>query len=381
MVLLLAAACGAVVGNLYYAQPLLGVIGPALHMEPRAASLIVSLTQLGYALGLVLLVPLGDLLENRRLMVLTILSAIPALLLAATAQSGTQMLAAAALIGVTSVAVQMIIPLAAHMTPEHQRGQVVGTVVSGLLTGILLARPIASGLTALSGWRIVFYLSAALMLVLAVVLRARLPERQPEHQPGKRSSYAALLASLVMLPVRVKVLRQRALVQAACFAGFSLFWTGAPLLLMREFGLTQAGIALFGLAGAAGTFVAPLAGRLGDRGYVRPGTFAALVLLCLSFGIAWLGEAVHSVLLLALAAIVLDAGVQTSLVLGQRVIFSEAPEMRSRLNGLFIALFFLGGAAGSAVTGALLQHGGWAALCALGAVLPLAALAYYARAR
>ncbi len=377
MVALLAASCGIVVANIYYSQPLIGLIGPAVHMSAHGASLIVSLTQLGYALGLLLLVPLGDLVENRRLVVVTITASIPALLLAGFAHSGEAMLVAGGLIGLTSVAVQMLIPLAAHLSPERRRGRVVGNVMSGLLFGILFARPVASIIADVSSWRVVFCLSAVVMAVLAVVLSRALPRRVP----AGGQHYGALLASLFALPVRLPVLRQRALYQAACFAGFSLFWTGVPLYLAQNFGFTQRGIAAFALAGAAGAFAAPIAGSLGDRGYARSGTVVALTAIAAAFGIAWVGGRVHSVVVLAVSGIVLDAGVQTCLVLGQRTIYTMAPEMRSRLNGMFMAIFFLGGAAGSAVTSTLLIHGGWPGLCALGGALPLAALGYFAIAR
>lgn len=373
IVWLLAASCGIVVANIYYSQPLLALIGPALHMRPRAESLIVSFTQLGYALGLVFLVPLGDLVENRRLVVITVAAAILPLLLAGVAWNGQVMLAVSVLIGLTSVAVQMLIPIAAHLTPEAARGKVVGLVTSGLLFGILFSRPVASAIAAFSSWRLVFFISAALMAGLALLLSRMLPYRKPEAN----HHYGALLASLFSLPLRFPILRQRAAYQAAAFAGFSLFWTGAPLYLAHGFGFTQRGIALFALAGAAGAFAAPVAGHLADRGYTKAGTLASLVGVTVAFGIAAAGAFFHSVLVLALAAIVLDAAVQTSLVLGQRSIYVLAPELRSRMNGIFMAMFFLGGAAGSAATGPLLVNGSWMELCMVGALLPLFALAYF----
>jgi len=377
MVLLLAAACGIVVANIYIAQPLVGMIGPAVGLSARDASLIVSLTQSGYALGLILLVPLGDLLENRRLVVLTVAASIPGLLLAGIAHSAPAMLAAAILIGIPTVGVQMLVPLAAHLAPDATRGRVVGNVMSGLLAGILLARPVASLIASAAGWRAVFFAAAALIAVTTLVLRATLPYRQPET----KAHYGALLASLFSLPVTQPVLRRRALLQAACFAGFSLFWTGAPLLLARDFGFTQRGIAVFALAGAAGALAAPIAGRLADRGHSRAGTLAGLLAVAGGFAIAWAGAAVHSYLMLALAGLVLDAGVQTNLVIGQRAIYALAPELRSRLNGMFLAIFFLGGAAGSALTSPVLQGLGWCGICALGMALPLAALVFQQRDR
>jgi len=377
MVGLLAASCGIVVANIYYSQPLVGLIGPALRMGPRAESLIVSLTQLGYAAGLLFLVPLGDLVENRRLVVATITAAILPLILGGLAWNGMMMLAVSALIGVTSVAVQMLIPLAAHLTPVARRGRVVGLVTSGLLFGILFSRPAASAIAAYGSWRAVFFISAGLMAGMALLLSRTLPYRKPEAD----HHYGALLASLFTLPVRFPVLRQRAAYQAACFAGFSLFWTGAPLYLAQAFGFTQRGIALFALAGAAGAFAAPMAGHLADRGHTKAGTLGSLLGVPVAFVIAALGAAMHSVLVLALAGIVLDGAVQTSLVLGQRSIYILAPELRSRMNGVFMAIFFFGGAAGSAVTGLLLAHAGWGGLCAAGALLPLLALAYFLTTR
>jgi predicted MFS family arabinose efflux permease len=307
--------------------------------------------------------------------VLTVAATIPGLLLAGVAHSAPMMLAAAILIGIPTVGVQMLVPLAAHLAPDATRGRVVGNVMSGLLAGILLARPVASLIADAAGWRAVFFAAAAAMAATALLLRFTLPHRQPETQ----ERYGALLATLFALPFTQPVLRRRALYQAACFAGFSLFWTGAPLLLARDFGFTQRGIAVFALAGAAGALAAPIAGRLADRGYSRGGTLGGLLAVAGGFGIAWVGAWVHSYLLLALAGVVLDAGVQTNLVIGQRAIYALAPALRSRLNGMFLALFFLGGAAGSALTSPVLQAFGWPGICALGIMLPLAALMMFLR--
>lgn len=372
MVLFLAMSCGIIVANLYYTQPLLGSIGPDLHMSPLAVSLIVSLTQLGYATGLLFLVPLGDLVENRKLIVVTVLVAIPPLLLAGCAWNRQIMLLVGFLTGLTCVAAQMLPPLAMHMTPPAARGRVVGTITSGLVFGILLSRPLASAITAYGSWRMVFFLSAGLMAVLALLLSRKLPFRKPEAG----HHYGTLMLTLFGLPRRFVVLRQRAVYQAACFCGFSMFWTGAPLVLMHQFGLTQRGIAVFALVGAAGALSAPVAGHLADRGYSRVTTIICLLGVPVAFAIAWAGVALHAVAVMALGGVVLDAATQTSLVLGQRAIYMLAPELRSRVNGMFMALFFLGGASGSAITGEVLAHGGWHALCVLGALLALLALGY-----
>jgi len=377
LVFLLAASCGVIVANIYYAQPLVGLIAPAIGLSRGTASLIVTLTQLGYAAGLLLLVPLGDIIENRLLLTVAVACAIPPLLLAALAHSGTVFLAASAAIGLTSVAVQMLVPLAANLAPDHLRGRIVGNVMAGLLLGILLARPVASLIADAFGWRAVFWSSALAMLLLAVVFRTVLPERKPDSRQG----YGALLASLLALPIREKLLRRRAIYQSAAFGCFSLFWTAVPLLLAEKFGFSQAGIAAFALVGAAGALAAPVAGRLADRNFGRIGTAWALVSIAAAFAVAACGGILlHSVVVLAFAGVVLDAGVQACLVFGQRAIYGLAPAMRSRLNGVFMAIFFCGGALGSALTSPVLQHFGWAGICAMGVTAPLLALGYFARA-
>jgi len=372
LVVLMALACGVVVANIYYAQPLVGLIGPAVGLSPETASLVVTLTQVGYGAGLVLLVPLGDLLENRRLVVVTLCSTVVALLVAAVAPTASLFLTAAFLIGVTSVAVQMLVPLAAHMAPEASRGQVVGNVMSGLLLGILLARPVSSLIADSLGWRAVFGLSAVAMIGFAVLLWRVLPQRRPKGQ----SSYGTLLGSLGRLLVRTPVLQRRTVYQTMMFASFSLYWTSVPLLLMgAPFHLSQRGIALFALSGAAGALVAPIAGRIADRGWTRPATGFALAMAALSFFVARAGEG--SIALLVLAGLLLDMGVQMNMVLGQRAIYSLGAETRSRMNAIYMAIFFLGGAAGSALAGYAFAVGGWAPVTWIGFAFPALGLLFY----
>lgn len=376
LVMLMALACGVVVANIYYAQPLVGLIGPAVGLSPETASLVVTLTQVGYGAGLVLLVPLGDLLENRRLVVATLCSTVAALLVAAVAPTASLFLAAAFLIGVTSVAVQMLVPLAAHMAPEASRGQVVGNVMSGLLLGILLARPVSSLIADSLGWRAVFGLSAVAMVGFAVLLWRVLPQRRPTG----RSGYGALIGSLGRLLVRTPVLQRRTVYQTMMFASFSLYWTAVPLLLMgAPFHLSQRGIALFALSGAAGALVAPLAGRIADRGWTRPATGFALAMAALSFFVAQagVGAGEGSIALLVLAGLLLDMGVQMNMVLGQRAIYSLGAETRSRMNAIYMAIFFLGGAAGSALAGYAFAVGGWAPVTWIGFAFPAIGLLFY----
>ncbi len=376
MIFLLASACGLIAANIYYAQPLAGLIGAELGFSPETTGLIVTLTQIGYGLGLLFVVPLGDLVENRRLIVTTVAMAILALLGAALAPHAGLFLVAVFLVGISSVAVQMIVPMAAHMTPAAMRGRVVGSIMSGLMVGIMLARPVSSVLSEFVTWRGVFAISAAVMAVLAVVLYRLMPRREPDA----RLAYSALLLSMGKLAATTRLLQRRALYQASMFSAFSLFWTVTPLYLSSPaFNLSQTEIALFALAGAAGAIAAPIAGRMADRGWTRPATFAALTAGAVSFLLTHIASEGSnlSLALLVIAAIVLDFAVTTNLVLGQRAIFTLGAEFRSRLNGIFMATFFMGGAAGSALGGWAYAHGHWAAASWLGFALPAAGLALF----
>ncbi|MNM31728.1 Inner membrane transport protein YnfM [compost metagenome] len=374
LVTLLAVCCGAIVANIYYAQPIVGLIAPDLGLSADRASLIVSLTQLGYALGLLLLVPLADLLENRRLMIVTAVLASVSLLLAGTSSNGQGLLflAYALLIGFSSVAVQMLIPLAAHLAPEQQRGRVVGNIMGGLLLGILLARPLSSLVADHFGWRAVFIGAAGVMLAIIVLLTLTLPRRMPEH----KASYAGLMASLIALLRRYPVLRQRALYQALMFAAFSLYWTAAPLALAGEHGLSQSQIALFALVGAVGAIAAPLAGRLADAGHARAGSLLALILApaALLIGLTTPG---YSVIGLGLTGVLLDFAVQMNMVIGQREVYALDPASRGRLNALYMTSIFLGGALGSAVASAVFTSYGWHGVALVGAGLPGLALVIF----
>lgn len=376
MVFLLACACGLIAANLYYAQPLIGLISPDVGLSATASSTIVTLTQIGYCLGLLLLVPLGDLMENRRLILCTLAGTTLALLMTAAAPSTPWLLAASLLIGLGAVGAQVLIPFAVHLTPEAVRGRVVGNVMSGLLTGIMLARPTASLLADAFGWRAVFGLSAALMVALAIALRHLLPTRRPAADHG----YLELIGSLWVVLRDTPLLRRRAAYQAAMFAAFSLYWTAVPLVLASpSFGLSQRGIAFFALAGAAGALAAPIAGRLADRGKTRIATGLSMALVAVSFLMAWAGS--HSLAWLVVAGIALDLGVQANAVLGQRAIYGLGAHIRSRLNGLYIAIFFAGGAVGSSVASAVFTHGGWEWVCAVGVAFPLMAWAFYGTER
>jgi predicted MFS family arabinose efflux permease len=374
MTFLLAAACGLTAANIYYSQPLISLIAPDVGLGKTAASLIVTLTQIGYCLGLVSVVPLGDLVENRALTFWTLLCAVVALLAAAFAPTASLFLAAALLIGLASVAAQILVPIAAHLAPDASRGRTIGNVMSGLLLGVMLARPVSSLIAHALGWRAVFIFSALATTILAFALRALLPERRPKADHG----YFALIASMGALLRDTPQLRRRGAYQATLFAAFSLYWTAVPLELAGPtFGLSQRGIALFALAGAGGALSAPIVGRIADRGWGRACTGISMAIVAASFLIARIGGG-GSMVALLLAGILLDAGVQGNQVVGQRVIYGLGDQARSRLNGLFIAMFFVGGAVGSSIASLAYAKGGWECVSWIGFAFGLLALILFA---
>lgn len=374
LVFMAAVACGVIVANLYYAQPLVDLIARDLALSPVAASSVVSLTQIGYGVGLILLAPLVDLVEARRLIAITLGAAVLTLAAAALAPSATLFFLTAFAIGLTSTAAQMLLPVVGGAAPAAVRGRVVGTVMSGLLFGILLSRPVASVLADYAGWRAVFGLSAVLMALLAPVVFAMLPKRPATGGLG----YAAFIGSMRTLLRRHRVLRRRAAYQAAMFATFSLFWTAVPMRLAESYGWSHSLIGLFALAGAAGALVAPWAGRLADSGRTYAGTLAALAMSAASFAIAGLDGWFGGVAALLFGAIVVDMGVQINMILGQRAIYGLDEAARGRINGLYVAILFFGGAAGSAMVSPLMQTFGWPGVAAAGTLLPLIALAFAA---
>lgn len=376
MVTLLATATGLIVASLYYAQTLVGPISAATGLSPAAAGLVVTLTQLGYTVGLLFIVPLGDLLENRRLIFTGLLFTSAMLVLAAVSSSAWMFLTAALGIGLGSVAAQIIVPFAAHLSQEATRGATVGKVVSGLLLGIMLSRPAASLVADATSWHVVFAGAAVLVLMVAFVLRARLPRRMPNHH----ITYPKLMGSLWQLFLQTPVLRRRAAYHAGLFGSFSLFWTVTPLMLAGpQFHLSQTGIAIFALVGMAGAIASPIAGKLADQGHTLMATAAALVLGVLGFVLPMVvpGSREVALAVLVIASIVLDMGVAANLVLGQRAIFSLGAEVRSRLNGVYFALFFAGGALGSALGGWVYATHGWHGALLAGMAFNGTALLYW----
>ena len=372
LILLFAFSCGAIAANLYYAQPIISLIAPDLHMSEGTASLIVSLTQIGYAAGLFFLVPLGDLVENKRLMIISAVLSIASLAAAATLDEPALFLGISLLIGFTSVAVQLLIPLAAHFAAAETRGRVVGSIMSGLVLGILLSRPISSFIAGQFGWRAVFGFGAVVMTLVTVLLALTLPGRRPNHS----ASYLELIRSLEHLVTTLPVLRQRSLYQGLLFGSFSLFWTAVPIELTNHDHLSQTAVAVFSLVGAMGATSAPIAGRLADAGHTHRATAFALALAAIGYLPAMLVPGL-GVFGLVGTGLLLDFAVQMNLVLGQREIYQLDPNSRNRLNSIYMTSVFVGGAVGSAIASTLYKHGGWTWVALAGMLFPLLALSRF----
>jgi predicted MFS family arabinose efflux permease len=369
LVILLAVACGAAVANLYYAQPLLHAIAAGIHASSSNAALLVTATQIGYAAGLVLLVPLGDLLDRRRLVSRLLVVTALGLAGAAAARSLGVLALALGVVGVTSVVAQILVPFASTLASEEERGRVVGQVMSGLLMGILLARTVSGLGAALFGWRAVFAIAGGMMLLLSAALWRALPDVAPQGGPP----YPQLLASVAVLIREEPVLRRRMVYGALGFASFTALWTSLALLLSRPpFSYGEAVIGLFGLAGLAGTVTAQAAGRVADRGGAHMATGFFLAAIALGWGLCALGGT--RVVLLIVGIVVLDLGIQGQQILNQTIVYSLRPEARSRLTTAYMAGNFLFGALASAGTDLAWRTGGWLAVCAFGGGLSMLAV-------
>jgi predicted MFS family arabinose efflux permease len=369
LVLLFAVACGAVVANLYYAQPLLDTIAHALHVSNGTAGLLVTASQVGYAAGLVFIVPLGDLLERRRLIARMVAISALTLAVAAAAPSFAVLAAAIMLGGLASVVAQILVPFASTLAADFERGRVVGRVMSGLLIGILLARTVSGVIADLGGWRLVFALAAAAMLVLAAVLMRALPRSEPDTE----LRYPELLRSVGTLIRDEPELRRRMLSGLIVFANFSILWTSIAFLLSgAPFDYSDAAIGTFGLAGLAGAGAASLAGRFADSGHGRAAQGAFLLCVLAGWGLLALGT--RSVAPLVAGIVVLDLGVQGAHILNQSAIYALAPEARSRVTTAYITSYFAGGAVGSAASSLAWSQGGWGAVTGVGAGAAVLAL-------
>ncbi len=339
---LLALTAGATVANIYYCQPLLGAIAATFHASSETVTGVASATQFGVATGFLLLVPLGDSFERKRLIVGTTMLSALALGIVALSRSVGGMIAASYVLGFIGVTPHLVVPYAAAAVTPERRGRTVGTVMSGLLIGILLSRTLSGSIGEYAGWRVVFWLAAAAMLTLAAVLAVALPAQAP----ARRIPYLELLGSIWKLLFTEPVLRRHAAVGAAGMGAFCAFWTTLTFHLANfpaHYGSETAG--LFGLVGAAGALAAAGAGRIADRIGPRLLNGAALLLVVLSFGL--MGISGHSLIALSIGVILMDAGVQASHISNQTRIYALAAEKRNRLNAVYMFLYFLGGATGS----------------------------------
>ncbi|MFJ5816539.1 MFS transporter [Streptomyces sp. NPDC093108] len=375
VVLLFAVACGTAVANVYFAQPLLATVGHDLAMSPALVGSVVTFTHIGYGLGLFFLVPLGDMVDRRRLIVVQLLLLVVALAAVAVAHDAAFLLVGMAVMGLLAVVTQTLVAFAAALAPPTERGRVVGLVTSGVVIGILLART-ASGLMAdIAGWRSVYLTSAALTALLALVLHRVLP-RHGEAPPAELR-YGRLLRSTVTLFARERLLRLRALLGLLIFAAFSTLWSSIVLPLSEApYSLSHTAIGALGLVGAAGALAATVAGRLNDRGLSQWTTGIALALLAAS----WLPLAFTRSSLWALVAgvILLDLAVQAVHVTNQTLIHARRPDAGSRLIGGYMVFYSIGSATGALAATSLYAAFGWGAVCVLGAGISCLALALWA---
>jgi len=374
LVLLLASGAGLAVASLYYSQPILGVLGADMGASQREVGWLPTLTQLGYALGILLLAPLGDRYDRRRIILGKAVALILALLLAATAPTIGILMVASLAIGLSATMAQDIVPAAAALAPEAHRGKIVGTVMTGLLLGILLSRVVSGFVAEQFGWREVFFAAAGSVALIGLASWRGLPR----FQPATSLTYAALLRSLVTLWSRHAALRRAALAQGLLSVGFSAFWsTLAVMLHGAPFHLGSASAGAFGLAGAAGALAAPMAGRLADRHGPEQVTRLGAVLTLSAFALMALAPlAVPHVQLgmLAVGAMVFDLGVQAALIAHQTIVYGIAPQARSRLNAMLFVTMFIGMATGAAIGSQLLAQWGWSAVMVMAASAALGAL-------
>jgi predicted MFS family arabinose efflux permease len=371
-VLFMAACTGLIVANLYYCQPLIILIANEFKIPEANAGTITYLTQAGYAIGLFFMVPLGDKIERKKQILITTFASVIALIIAATAKSFFILQIASLLIGITSIVPQLILPLAASLCAPEHRGKIVGTIMSGLLIGILLSRTLSGFIGQVLGWRSMFWIAAGICLLIFFLIQNKFPENRPQF----KGSYGQLIQSLFTLIKTQPVLREATLINAFSFAQFGAFWTTMVLLLSdAPFHFNSATIGLFGIVGASGALAAPIVGRLGDKGNSRIAVGYGCLLLLISFVVYYFsGESVIGIII---GIVLMDIGIQGVHISNQTRVYSLLPEARNRLNTVFMSFSFLGTAAGSAYGLLLWKIGGWHAVTIGCAILSLFALVVY----
>lgn len=366
--LAMAVASGIAVANIYYSQPMLGLIEAEFGGTP-VVGFVPTATQLGYALGLFLLLPLGDLFNRRKLIIGQFVILALASILAAASPSAWLLVLASLVLGASATVAQQIVPFAASLFPPQKRGATIGTVMAGVLSGILFSRTLSGYIGEHQGWREMFWVGVPLALVGSVLMFAVLPDGKPVSTLG----YGKALKSLWMYWRAHKILRVATIMQAALFASFSTFWTILALYLggpLFHLGADAAG--LFGIVGAVGIFAAPVAGRIADA----QGPRVVLIVGSSCVLLAWVAFGVFpSLTALIVGVVILDFGMQSALISNQQTVFGLDPEARSRLNTIFMTGMFLGGALGSAAATFAWLHGGWLAVSILGALLAVFAMA------
>lgn len=365
------------VANLYYAQPLIASIGAELHISPEVAGSIVSVAQIGYGTGLFFIVPAADIIENKRLVLALMALTVLALVGLATSQSALAFFIASFLMGLCATAAQVLMPFAAHLIPEERRGRIVGNIMAGVLTGIMLARPVALFVSGSFGWRAVFWASAVLVSVLALMLMRMMPS----YRQARSMHYGRILLSLIELIPRMPALCWRSAYAALMFGAFNMFWTAVPLVLAERFDLGQHAIGLFALAGAGGALAAPLAGRLADRDLEIAATAGSMVVLALCFGATGWAVAALSLPSLVVATVLLDASVQTNQVVSRRTVFGTSAAIRGRVNAIYMTSTFIGGATGSLLGTITYDLGGWNATAGGGIAIGCVAIGLLALER
>jgi predicted MFS family arabinose efflux permease len=370
LVLLLAIGAGLAVASNYYVQPLLPALQRSLHFGGGLAGLTVTISQAGYAIGLILVLPLADRVDRRRLILILSIGTALALAGLASAQSAPQALAAAALVGALSVVAMVLVSFAAGLAGDNQRGSVVAAVMSGVMVGVVAARVASGAIAQLGGWRVVFFVAAGLMLGSAAALARCLPRSRSET----RLSYLRLVASTWTLMRAEPVLRWRMALGAAAFGAFSVLWTSIAFLLSGSpYRYASATIGLVGLVGLAGLLAANLAGRLADAGRVRLTTTVAATLLCACWWPIALGR--DNIVALLAGVVVLDLAVHALHISNQSAIYRLRPEARARITAGYILGYFAGGATGSALSSVAYAHHGWGGVCVVGAGFGITAVA------
>jgi predicted MFS family arabinose efflux permease len=373
IIILFAVAAGMSVANVYYAQPLLDAMAGTFGISQAAVGMIITFTQVGYGVGLLLLVPLGDLVDSRKLIIaqLGLLSLF--LVIVALAPAVFILLGGMIMIGLLAVVTQTLVAFVANMANDNERGRVVGTVTSGIITGILLARTISGTLADLAGWRSVYFVSAAMTLLIAIILFRVAPVAK---KPQIKEAYPQLLKSVFVLFANEPVLLARGIIAMLIFAAGTVLWTPMVLPLSAPpFSLSHTEIGLFGLAGVAGALGATRAGRLADRGFAQWTSGIGLTLVLLS----WIPTAMiaQSLWGLVIGVIIFDFGLQAVHVTNQSIILKVRPEARSRITGGYMVFYAIGSGAGSIASTTVFAHAGWMGVCILGASISALALLWW----